>query len=131
MENFPFKEETYKIIGLCMEVQKTLGFGFSEAIYMDAMLVEFCDNNIPNTKELELKVIYKNQILKHKFFADFLCFGNIIVEVKSCDKGITNDYIAQTLNYLRASDNTIGLIVNFGKRRLEYKRLVSSHLVNQ
>lgn len=74
MENFPFKKETYKIIGLCMEVQKTLGFGFSEAIYKDAMLVEFCDNNIPNTKELELKVIYKNQILKHKFFADFFMF---------------------------------------------------------
>ena len=128
MENFPFKKETYQIIGVCMEVQKTLGFGFSEAIYKDAMHLEFTDESVPNTKETELGVVYKGRILQRKFFADFICYGNIIVEVKSCDKGITDDHIAQTLNYLRVSDNSIGLIVNFGKRKLEYKRLISSHL---
>jgi GxxExxY protein len=105
---------------------KILGFGFSEAVYKDAMQVEFIDSNIPNTKEAELKVMFKNQILKHRFFADFICFDNIIVEVKTCDKGITDDYIAQSLNYLRVSDNSVGLIINYGKRRLEYKRLISS-----
>ena len=131
MENFPFKKETYNIIGVCMEVQKILGFGFSEAVYKDAMQIEFIENGIPNDKETELKVYYKGQVLKHKFFADFICYENIIVEVKSCDKGITDDYIAQTLNYLRVSGNSVGLIINFGKRRLEYKRLISSHLINQ
>lgn len=126
MENFPLKKETYQIIGLCMEVQKTLGFGFSEAVYKDAMQLEFVDDALPHSKETELEVVYKGKTLQHRFFADFICFQNIIVEVKSCDKGITDDHIAQTLNYLRVSGNIVGLIINFGKRRLEYKRLISS-----
>ena len=127
MEPFPLKKETYQIIGVCMEVQKTLGFGFSEAVYKDAMQLEFIDEAILHTKETQLEVYYKGRLLQHKFFADFVCFESIIVEVKSCDSGITNDHIAQTLNYLRVSGNLVGLIINFGKRRLEYKRLISSH----
>jgi GxxExxY protein len=127
MENFPLKDETFKIIGLCMDVQKTLGFGFSEIVYKDAMEVDFIDANLTHTREALLEVEYKGKKLQHKFVADFKCFDSIIVEVKSCDKGITDDHIAQTLNYLRVSGNTVGLIINFGKRRLEYKRLVSSY----
>jgi GxxExxY protein len=124
MENFPLKEETYRVIGLCMEVQKTLGYGFMEVIYKDAMELEFSDNELLYKREDELFIQYKGRALKHKFFADFVLFGNIIVEVKSCDKGITDDHIAQTLNYLKASGLHVALIVNFGKRRLEYKRFV-------
>jgi GxxExxY protein len=124
MENFPLKNETYKIIGFCMEVQKTLGFGFSEIIYKDAMEEEFVGSELPHNREPELSVNYKGKNLRHRFFADFICFEKIIVEVKSSDKGITDDHIAQTLNYLRVSGNNVALIINFGKRRLEYKRLV-------
>jgi len=74
-----------------------------------------------------LQVDYKGSKRKHSFFADFICFEKIIVEVKSSDKGITDDHIAQTLNYLRVSGNTIGLIINFGKRRLEHKRLIYTY----
>ncbi|HWR32488.1 MAG TPA: GxxExxY protein [Chitinophagaceae bacterium] len=124
MNNFIFKNETYQVIGFCMEVQKTLGFGFSEAVYKDAMEIEFLSVEMPHMREKELEVEYKGKRLKHKFFADFVCYDKIIVEVKSSDKGITDDHIAQTLNYLRVSGNTVGLIINFGKSRLEYKRLV-------
>jgi GxxExxY protein len=124
MENFLFKEETYQIIGICMDVQKTLGYGFSEAVYKDAMQLEFIDAPLRYLRERELTVKYKGRILRHRFFADFICYDKIIVEVKSSDAGITDDHIAQTLNYLRVSDNAIGLIINFGKRRLEYKRLI-------
>jgi GxxExxY protein len=127
MENFPLNNETYQIIGLCMDVKKTLGFGFSEIVYKDAMEVDFVEANLPHSREALLEVEYKGKKLQHKFVADFKCFDSIIVEVKSCDNGITDDHIAQTLNYLRVSGNTVGLIINFGKRRLEYKRLVSSY----
>jgi len=129
MENFPLKNETYEIIGVCMEVQRTLGFGFSEVIYKDAMEMEFIANNFFYLREDELSIMYKGQKLKHKFFADFTYNGQVIVEVKSCDKGITEDHIAQILNYLRVSGNNVGLIVNFGKRRLEYKRLISNNVM--
>ena len=129
MENFPLKNETYEIIGTCMEVQRTLGYGFSEVIYKDAMEMEFISNNFLFRREDELSVLYKGKILKHQFFADFVCNDQIIVEVKSCDKGIIDDHVAQILNYLRVSEKSIGLIVNFGKRRLEYKRLISNAVI--
>lgn len=127
MEAYPFQKETYQIIGICMEIQKILGFGFSEIIYKDAIELEFLEARLLHRRESELEVEYKGKRLRHKFFADFNCFDNIIVEVKACDKGITADHIAQTLNYLRVSGNTIGLIINFGKRRLEYKRLIANN----
>lgn len=126
MEDFIFKTETYRIIGVCMDVQRTLGYGFSEIVYKDAMEIEFFESSLEYVREAELKVGYKGRILPHTFYADFLCCGQIIVEVKSSGEGIINDHIAQTLNYLRVSGNKIGLIINFGKRKLEYKRLICS-----
>ncbi|MGZ8558262.1 MAG: GxxExxY protein [Chitinophagaceae bacterium] len=125
-KNFLLKNETYELIGVCMEVQRTLGYGFSEVIYKDAMEMEFIDNKLLHCREDELSVMYKGKKLPHKFFADFICYDQVIIEVKSCDKGITDDHIAQTLNYLRVSGYPVGLIINFGKRRLEYKRLIST-----
>lgn len=126
MENFIYKEETYQLIGLCMNVQKSLGYGFAEVIYKDAIEMELDEAAITYQREFELYVKYKGKRLSHNFFADFICFGNIIVEIKSCEKGIIDDHCAQTLNYLRVSENKIALIINFGRRRLEYKRLVMS-----
>lgn len=119
-----FKEEVYLIVGYCMKIRKTLGYGFSEVIYKDAMEKEFKENEIPHVREDELSVNYKGKTLKHKFKSDFTLFNNIIVEVKSGEDGIIETTIPQTLNYLKVSGCRVGLIINFGKTRLAYKRLV-------
>ena len=121
---FPLQEETYQLIGLCMEVQRTLGYGFAEIVYKDAMELEFFENQLPYIREKKLSIRYKDQQLAHQFQVDFACFNSIIVEVKSCDKGIVTDHIAQLLNYLKVSRCEVGLLINFGKRRLEYQRFV-------
>ncbi len=118
------KEEVYFIVGACIEIRKTLGYGFSEVVYKDAMEVEFIENEIPYIREAELPVYYKSTILRHKFMSDFYLFDRIIVEVKSRDEGINDRAISQTLNYLKASGCRIGLIINFGKFKMEYKRLI-------
>lgn len=124
MSEIIFKEEVYIIVGCCLEVWKTLGYGFSEIVYKDSMEQEFIENQISFTREPELPVLYKGRKLRHKFQADFLMFENIIVEVKASDNGINENAISQTLNYLRASGSRLGLIINFGKTRMEYKRLI-------
>jgi GxxExxY protein len=107
-----------------MEVHNNLGKGFSEIVYKDAMALEAEWQHIPFEREKELSIEYKNEILKHSFFADFLFFENIIVEVKAIDKEISAEHIAQTLNYLKACNVSVGLIINFGRNSLEYKRLI-------
>ncbi len=124
MEKIIQKAETYEIIGLCMEVHRELGFGFSEIVYKDALENEANNKTIPIFREKEFNVYYKNKKLEHSYFADFVMFDNIIVEIKANPSGISNDHIAQTLNYLKASGCVVGLIVNFGRRSLEHKRLI-------
>ena len=119
-----YKSEVYEIVGACMEVHRTLGFGFLEVIYKDAMELEFVEKQIGFLREDEISVNYKGKILKHKFFTDFTVFDNIIVEVKANKEGITVDAVAQTLNYLKASGFRLGVLINFGKTSLEYKRLI-------
>lgn len=124
MEQIIYKEEVYAIVGYCMEIWKVLGFGFSEVIYKDAMEQEFIDNEIPHLRENQLEIFYKGRQLKHRFSTDFTLFDNIIIEVKSGEKGIIEKSYPQLLNYLKASGNRLGLIINFGKTGVEYKRLV-------
>ncbi|MFT3682359.1 MAG: GxxExxY protein [Ferruginibacter sp.] len=124
MAEFIQKSETYQIIGICMEVYNTLGYGFLEVVYKDAMEIEFLQHNINYRREDEHSIQYKGTVLKHKFFADFTLYESIIAEVKACKDGVTDDIIAQTLNYLKASGLRLALIINFGKTSLEYKRLV-------
>ena len=124
MEEFFHKSETYQIIGVCMEVYNTLGYGFLEVVYKDAMEIEFLQRDMDYRREDEHCIDYKGTILKHKFFADFTLYHEIIVEVKANKDGITPEAIAQTLNYLKASGIKLALIINFGKTSLEYKRLV-------
>jgi GxxExxY protein len=118
------KEEVYALVGYCIDVWKTLGYGFSEVIYKDAMEIEFIEEGVPHKREEELSVFYKGKVLTHKFKADFTAFDNIIIEVKSGEDGINNAVLAQTLNYMKASGCRIGLIINFGKSKMEYKRLI-------
>ena len=124
MAEFIHKSETYQIIGVCMEVYNTLGYGFLEIVYKDAMEFEFTEREMKFRREDEHSINYKGIILKHNFFTDFTLFDEVIIEVKANKDGITDDTIAQTLNYLKASGIKLALIINFGKTSLEYKRLV-------
>ncbi len=106
-----------------MEVHNNLGAGFLEIVYKDALEYEFKRANIPFEKEKIYEVTYKGIILPHKFFADFVIYGNIILEVKGV-AAIADEFIAQAINYLKVSKNQLALIVNFGELRLTYKRIV-------
>lgn len=122
MENFPFKIETYKILGLCMEVHNNLGHGFLEIVYKDALEIEFKRNQIPFEREKEYPVNYKGIQLPHRFFADFIVYEKIILEVKGVN-GIHDEHVAQSINYLKVSKNQVALIVNFGEPKLRFKRI--------
>ncbi|MBK8522596.1 MAG: GxxExxY protein [Ferruginibacter sp.] len=115
---------SYGIIGGCMRVHTFLGHGFLEIVYKDAMQIEFAESEIDFTREKEFDINYKGIILPHKFYADFFVMGSVIVEAKATKDGISNDFIAQTLYYMKVSGCSLGLIVNFGKSNLEFKRLV-------
>ncbi|MEO8174767.1 MAG: GxxExxY protein, partial [Sediminibacterium sp.] len=97
--------------------------GFLEIVYKDAMEYELKTNEIVYCREKEYKIEYKNIILPHKFFADFVVFGNVIVEIKA-KEGIAEEHIAQTLNYLKASGCKVGLILNFGEVNLKIRRVI-------
>ena len=117
------KEESYQIIGICMEVHNNLGAGFSEIVYKDALELEFKNAKIEYSREKEYTVNYKGFILSHKFYADFVIFDKIILEVKGKNK-IADEDIAQCINYLKVSGNNLALLVNFGEPKLNYKRIV-------
>jgi len=118
-----FWKESYEIIGACFEVHKTLGCGFLEAVYQEALEIEFKMRGIPCEREKELSINYKGEKLEKKYNADFVCFEEIIVELKACSE-IADDHMSQTLNYLNATHFRLGLLVNFGERSLKYKRVV-------
>ena len=122
-ENFYKKEENYTIVGLCMEVHRILGPGLLEIVYKDALEIEFKNNNIPFKREKEFFIEYKGVILPHKFYADFIVYDEIILEVKST-KEISNEHIAQTINYMKLAESQIGIIANFQNKSLVHKRLV-------
>ena len=118
-----YKEEAFKIIGLCMEIHRELGHGFLEIVYKDALELLFRQNNIPYEREKEYSVVFRNVVLSHKFHADFVVYDKIVLEVKAA-AGLVDEHVAQTLNYLKVSKNKLGILVNFGRIKLEYKRLV-------
>ena len=106
-----------------MEVHKEMGKGFSEIIYGDALEIEFKKNNITYSREEHFKITYKNQLLKHHYYADFLIEDKIILEIKAIES-LTSSHIKQTLNYLAASKKRLGLLINFGQDSLSYKRII-------
>ena len=123
MHDLYLKEETYTIVGLCMEVHKILGKGHSEKVYGDALEYEFKKNNIAYSRESKFNIEYKEIILPTYYFADFVIFDEIILEIKAIQELSTSE-IKQTLNYLAASQNKLGLLVNFGEDSLKYKRII-------
>lgn len=120
---FPLKEECYDIIGACMDVANELGCGFLESVYQEALSIEFVEQGIPFEKEKVMDVYYKGHLLNKKFIADFICFNQVILELKAVES-LRPEHTAQLLNYLKATGKTIGLLVNFGTTKLQYKRII-------
>lgn len=120
--------QTYAIIGACMAVHNELGPGFLESVYQEASAIEFTRRGIPYIAEKPIPIDYCGVRLITHFDADFLCFGNIIVELKAV-VGLASPHHAIIINYLKATSCERGLLINFGAERLEYKRFVlSPHL---
>ncbi|QBO59037.1 GxxExxY protein [Chryseobacterium salivictor] len=117
------KEESYEIIGICMEIHNYLGFGFSEIVYKDALEIEFRNAGIDYVREKKYEVVYKGIVLPHLFYADFVVFDKVILEIKG-KKEIADVDLSQAINYLKVSENRLALIVNFGEEKLNYKRIV-------
>jgi GxxExxY protein len=122
-KNYPHKHETYNIIGACMEVHNELGCGFLEPVYQEALSLILLEKDIPFIREKVLDIVFKGKVLTKKYVADFVCFDKVIVELKATE-GISDQHIAQILNYLKATKLKIGLLVNFGTTKLQYKRVI-------
>lgn len=106
-----------------MEVHRILYPGLLEIVYKDALEIEFKNNNIPYCREKEFVIEYKGNILPHKFYADFIVYEEIILEVKTV-KEVTNEHLAQTLNYMKLADSQVELSLTSKNKSLTHKRLV-------
>lgn len=123
-EGLLYKELSYKIIGLCMEVHSILGRGHTEIVYKDALEYEFRKEGINFSREKKFTIKYKDIILPHLFFADFVIEDKIVLEAKAVSS-LTDSHIKLSLNYLAASKLQLALLVNFGEESLSYKRIVN------
>ena len=115
--------QTYAIIGAAMEVHQQLGCGFLERVYQEALAMEFELRNISYQCEVELPIFYKRERLQTTYRADFICYENVVVELKALSR-LSGLEESQILNYLKATGIEIGLLLNFGTRSLQYKRFI-------
>ncbi|RDC55185.1 GxxExxY protein [Pedobacter chinensis] len=122
-DNRPYKNETDLIINAAIEVHRNLGAGFLEIVYKDALCIEMDGRGYFYEREKRYSVYYKDVLLPHSFYADFIIFDTVILEIKA-KSGIANEDLAQTINYLKCSDCRVGLVLNFGKPTLEIRRVV-------
>ena len=116
------EEHTGKIINACMEVHNELGNGFLEPVYQEALEEEFKIQGIPYVREKLLPVMYKGKQLKKEYYADFVCYDDVIVELKAVSV-LSKPHKAQVLNYLNAANKEIGLLINFGETKLKWERI--------
>ena len=117
------KEElTGKIINACMEVHNELGNGFLEPVYQEALEEEFKIQGIPYVREKLLPIMYKGKQLQKEYYADFVCYDDVIVELKAVSV-LSKPHKAQVLNYLNAANKEIGLLINFGETKLKWERI--------
>ena len=118
------KDEVYEIVGACFEVYNTLGHGYLEAVYQEALALEFEARDVPFVKEKEIDIQYKGRVLAKRYVADFICFNRVIVETKAVS-ALLPEHQAQALNHLRATGLKIAVLVNFGSSQgIQWKRLV-------
>ena len=119
-----YKEESYKVVGAAFKVYNALGHGFLEAVYQEALEIEFQRQGISYEREKELKIQYDGVELKQTYKADFVCFGKIIVELKAVN-ALDDAHRSQVYNYLHATGYKLGLLLNFGNSdELEKERIV-------
>jgi GxxExxY protein len=126
MVDLILKDEVYAVVGAAMEVQRVLGRGFLEGVYQDAMQLELNARGVPFEAEKPIDVEYKGQCLTHRYYADLVCFGQVIVELKALSR-LSGNEEAQVLNYLKATDFKVGVLINFGRPgKLEWKRFANT-----
>lgn len=119
-------DQTYAILGAAMTVHRTLGHGFLEAVYQEALERELRFLEIPYVREQTFPILYRGTPLATFYKADFVCYGSVIVELKALAQ-LTSKDDSQVINYLKASRLSKSLLLNFGSSSLEYKRLVYTH----
>ncbi len=124
-----YQDEIYTIVGAAMEVQNELGLGFLELVYHDALNIELGLRGIPYETEKPIAITYKGRPLDRTYKADLVCYGNIVVELKSVEV-LKAEHTAQLLNYLKATGSTIGVLINFGEKPLRYK-IVPNYISNK
>lgn len=119
-----YKEESYKIMGACFEVYKTMGCGFLEDVYQECLAIELKKQSIPFIEKPKLDLYYKEDKLRKHYEPDFICFEKIVLEIKSTST-LIDEHRAQLLNYLNATKFELGLLVNFGHYpKIEHERFI-------
>lgn len=127
MTDVIYPEESYKIMGACFEVYREMGPGYLEAVYQECLEIEFGIQAIPFLPQEQLPLTYKQRPLNKAYTPDFLCYGSIIVEIKAVS-ALNDIFRAQILNYLKATQFQLGILVNFNHYpKLQYERIVKSH----
>jgi GxxExxY protein len=122
MNDFQHGEITEKIIGAAFEVHSVLGYGFLEKVYENALLAELCQRGVKAETQHAIKVKYKDVIVGD-YVADLVVEDKVIVELKT-EESYNKVHEAQLLNYLKATGTKVGLLINFGRKKCEFKRLV-------
>lgn len=123
LDDLLYKNEVFAIIGATIEVHNTLGNGFLEPVYQEALEYELYSRNIPYKSQVDIHINYKTHPLLKTYRADFFAYEKIIIEIKACDHLASIDE-AQILNYLKATKNKLGILINFGASKLEWKRII-------
>jgi len=122
MADLIYKEETYEIVGAAMDVYYTMGVGFLEPVYQEALAIEFTRRGIPFEREKQLELFYKGTRLNKTYSPDFVCFNDIVLELKVVVQ-LTGSHAAQLINYLKVMQKRLGLLMNYGGApKLEWKR---------
>ena len=125
MTELLLKDEVYAIIGAAMEVHNVLGCGFLEAVYQEAFEIELGKRNIPNIPQKQLPIFYKDKLLKKTYLADYIAYEKIVIEIKAVTH-LSSLEEAQLLNYMKAGNYELGLLINFGAESVQWKRMVLS-----
>ena len=118
------EEETGKIINACMNVFNELGNGFLEPVYQEVLAIEFHYQKIPYEQEKKLQITYRGKTLEKEYYADFVCFNSVIVELKAVNT-LVRAHKSQVLNYLNATKLQVGLLINFGGASLKWERITN------
>ena len=123
--SLPFENETHQVIGACMQVHQKLGSGFLESVYQEALEKEFQKQQIPFTRHQMLHILFDGKPLDKFFVADFVCCNSIILEIKAAGF-IHPDNSKQVVNYLKATNFQVGILINFGQPSLKWKRFINT-----